>query len=505
MKKKLISLAISIGLVSAATAGDWPTWGGDGNRNMVSDAKDIPAIFNPGKWDDDKEDFTTEGRENIKWVFKLGSQSYGNPSIKDGKIYLGTNNEVPRNPAIKGDRGVMMCIDEKTGKFLWQLTVPKMDSGKVNDWEYLGICSSPTIDGDRVYIMTNRCEIVCMDVNGLSNGNQGFQDEEKYINSVSGGKTNVKVSNLDADILWYYDMREKLGVFPHNATSSSPLIIGDYVYCNTSNGVDWSHKNIPSPFSPAMIALDKKTGELKGEEFSQISERILHGSWSTPTMGKTTKGTYTFYGAPDGWMYAFDMKPVYNKEEDLNVFKEIWRVDCNPPHYRTKDGKAIKYAKPEGPSEIISTPVFVDNKIYVPIGQDPEHGTGLGNMLCLDAETGKIIWQTDKINRSISTPAVVGDNVFVGDFNGYIHCFDRKTGKSNWSHNTESHIWGSPLVVDGKLYLGNEDGELFVFEASAKKKLLATIFLEAPILGSPVVANGILYIMTQTHLFAVEK
>ena len=214
MKKKLISLALSIGIVSASQAGDWPTWGGDSSRNMVSDAKNIPSSFNPGDWDDDKEEFTSKNRKNIKWIFKLGSQSYGNPSVKDGKIYLGTNNEVPRNPGIKGDRGVMMCIDEKTGKFLWQLTVPKMAAGKVSDWEYLGICSSPTIDGDRVYVMTNHCEVVCMDVNGMSNGNQGFQDEEKYINNISGGKTNVKVSNLDADILWVYDMRDELGIFP---------------------------------------------------------------------------------------------------------------------------------------------------------------------------------------------------------------------------------------------------------------------------------------------------
>lgn len=505
MKKKLISLALGIGIVSASQAGDWPTWGGDSSRNMVSDAKNIPSSFNPGDWDDDKEEFTSKNRKNIKWIFKLGSQSYGNPSVKDGKIYLGTNNEVPRNPGIKGDRGVMMCIDEKTGKFLWQLTVPKMAAGKVSDWEYLGICSSPTIDGDRVYVMTNHCEVVCMDVNGMSNGNQGFQDEEKYINNISGGKTNVKVSNLDADILWVYDMRDELGIFPHNVTSSSPLLVGDYVFCNTSNGVDWSHKNIPSPFAPAMIVVDKKTGKLAGEEFSEISQKIFHGSWSTPGYGKTSKGEYVYYGAPDGWMYAFNTKPVYNKEEDLHVLTEAWKVDCNPPHYRTKDGKAIKYAKPEGPSEIISTPVFYDNKVYTAIGQDPEHGTGVGNMLCLDGDTGKILWQSDKINRTISTPAVTEDFVFMSDFNGFVHCFDRKTGETKWSHDTESHIWGSPFVADGKVWIGNEDGELYVFEAKGEKKVLEDLYLQSSIHGSPIVANGVLYVMTQTYLIAIEQ
>ena len=519
MKKVLLALAIAA-LGYSCTSGkkgentkepakevsqDWTQWGGTGERNMISNAKNIPASFNPGKWDDDKEDFTEEGREGVLWVFKVGSQTYGNATVANGKVYVGTNNEIPRNPAIKGDRGIVMCIDEKTGKFLWQLAVPKMGSGKVNDWEYLGICSSPTVDGDRVYVMSNRCEVVCLDANGLANGNQGFQDEEKYINSVAEGKTNVKLSNLDADILWYYDMREELGVFPHNATSSAPLVVGDHVFVNTSNGVDWSHKNIPAPFSPAMISLDKKTGKLVGEEFSQISERILHGSWSTPTYGKTDKAEYVYYGGPDGFLYAFHPKPVYNKEEDLNVFKEAWRLDCNPPHYRVKDGKPIKYAKPEGPSEIISTPVFYKNRVYVPIGQDPEHGTGLGNFVCCDADTGKPIWQNDKINRSISTPAIANGLVFIADFNGFVHCLDAETGKTYWSHNTESHIWGSPFYVDGKVMIGNEDGELYVFAASKEEKVLATIDLEAAILGSPIVANGVLYITTQTHIFAVKK
>ncbi|MCM8538245.1 MAG: PQQ-binding-like beta-propeller repeat protein [Lentisphaeraceae bacterium] len=505
MRNKLFTTALALGLSFTATAEDWPQWGKTNDRNMISNSKNVPSSFNPGKWDDDKEDFTTEGRKNILWVHKLGSQTYGNPTVANGQVYVGTNNEVPHNPAIKGDRGIVLCLDEKTGKFKWQVSVPKMDSGKVNDWEYLGICSSPTVDGDRVYIMTNRCEIICVDAKGMENGNQGYQKEAEYINSVSGAKTNVKPGKLDADILWVYDMREELGVFPHNATSSAPLVIGDKVYCNTSNGVDWSHKNIPSPFSPAVICLDKMTGKLAGEEMSGISERILHGSWSTPAHAKTSKGDMVFYGAPDGFLYAFDSKPVENKEEELMQLKEAWKIDCNPKSYRFKDGKAIKYAKPEGPSEIISTPVIYDDKVYVPIGQDPEHGTGLGNFVCAEAATGKILWQTQKINRSISTPSITKDLIFVADFNGVLHCLDRHTGKTYWTHDTESHIWGSTLLVDGKVYIGNEDGELYIFEATKTKKELANIYLEASIFGSPVIANGVLYVATQTHLFAIKQ
>ena len=49
----------------------------------------------------------------------------------------------------------------------------------------------------------------------------------------------------DADIIWRYDMMDELGVFPHNASNCSVLMVDDIVYVCTSNGQDWTHSNIP--------------------------------------------------------------------------------------------------------------------------------------------------------------------------------------------------------------------------------------------------------------------
>ena len=68
----------------------------------------------------------------------------------------------------------------------------------------------------------------------------------------------------------------------------------------------------------------------------------------------------------------------------------------------------------------------------------------------------------------------------------------------------KAHMWGSTLVADGKVYIGDEDGDLVVFEASKKKKILSTTNLGAPIYSTPVVANGMLYISSNTHLFAFQ-
>src|SRR6185503_8840812 len=138
--------------------------------------------FEVGKINPDSGDVDLKGSKNLKWVTKLGSQSYGNTTIAGGKVFVGTNNDSPRDPQHQSDRSVLMVFDEKTGEFLWQLVVPKLLAGKVNDWENLGLLSAPTVEGDKVYIVTSRCEVMCLDVNGMANGNEGpFKDEAKYV------------------------------------------------------------------------------------------------------------------------------------------------------------------------------------------------------------------------------------------------------------------------------------------------------------------------------------
>ena len=94
------------------------------------------------------------------------------------------------------------------------------------------------------------------------------------------GTPPAKLGPKDGDIIWRYDMMDELGVFPHNASNCSVIVVGDMVYACTSNGQDWTHSNVPSPLSPSFIALDAKTGELKGEDDAGIGPNIFHGQWS---------------------------------------------------------------------------------------------------------------------------------------------------------------------------------------------------------------------------------
>jgi len=497
------SMALLAGVLTAS-AQDWPQWGGNSQRNMYSPAKGLPDKFEPGKLKSGTEEIDMATTKNVKWVAKLGSQSYGNAVIAQGKVFVGTNNDNPRDPAHQGDRSVFMCFDEKTGELLWQLAVPKLKSGKVNDWENLGILSSAKIEGKYVYLVSNRCEVICLDINGMADGNDGFQDEAKYLVKETGLPP-AKLGPKDADVVWIYDMMDELGVFPHNASNSSPLIIGDRVYVCTSNGQDWTHVNVPSPLSPSFIALDKKTGKLVGEDDAGIGSRLFHGQWTSLSTGKVNGKDLLFAGGGDGWLYALNAEP--EKKDDSAFLKTIWKFDANLPEYRK-----VKYPMAEGPSEINATPVFYKNRVYVAVGQDPEHGEGVGRLICVDpTKTGDItgtglIWDYKNIHRSISTVSIDPDTglLFVGDFSGFVHCLDAETGKLYWTHDMKAHMWGSTMVADGKVYVGDEDGDLVVLAATKEKKIISECNLGAPVYSTPVIANGVLYISSNTHLFALQ-
>lgn len=152
--------------------GDWPQWGGTSFRNNTPIATQIPTTWNVGRFDRKTGEWLRDEAENIKWVAKLGSQSYGNPVISDGQVYVGTNNgagHVKRYPA-DIDLGCLLCFRESDGQFLWQHSSEKLPTGRVHDWPFQGICSTPLVEGDRLWFVSSRGHVVCLDTAGFHDG-----------------------------------------------------------------------------------------------------------------------------------------------------------------------------------------------------------------------------------------------------------------------------------------------------------------------------------------------
>ena len=453
---------------AAAPAADWPMWGGDPSRNMVSAETGIPRT-----WD-------LQSGRNVKWVAEIGSQSYGNPVVADGRVFLGTNNELLRDEAYPGDRGVVMAFDEESGEFLWQITHEKLAAGRVNDWPEQGVCSSPAVSDGMVYYVSNRAQVLAVDAEGFRDGeNDGpFTDEERQ-------------EPTDGDILWVVDMYNDLGVFPHNLAATSPLVVGDLLFVSTSNGVDESHINVPSPRSPSFLALNRKTGEVLWED-SSPSRNVLHGQWSSPAYGEAGGREQVIFAGGDGWLYSF--VPASGEL--------IWKFDTNPKESEWKHGRGDR-------NNLIATPVMLDGKVYIAVGQDPEHGEGPGHLWAVDASgTGDVteshvVWH-HPFRRTISTVAIHDGIVYAPNFSGFFHALDLATGELLWEHDMLAAVWGSPYVVDGKVLIGDEDGDLSVLNAGRDLEVLSEINFGNVIYSTPIAANGTLYIMTRSHLYAIE-
>ncbi len=508
-------------------------WGGGPSRNFVCDAGSIPAEWNAGEFDYRTGNWLGgEQTRNVKWVARLGSETYGTPIIAGGKVFCATNNGagyLERYPE-SVDLGVLLAFDAFDGDFLWQYSAEKLkDRGDI-DWPEQGICSNPLVEGDRLWVVTNRSEVVCLDTEGFRDGeNDGpFQDEA------------VEAEN-EADVIWKFDMREELGTQPHSMTSNSPTAWGDDLLLGTSNGVGADDEEIPAPNAPSFLMMDKNTGEVLWSDASP-GENILDGQWGSPAAGHLGEVDQMLFPGGDGVLYSFSIPPRGERPEFL------WKFDCNP-----KDTVWEGFGYGDR-NTLIATPSIAGAHVFIATGQDPEAGEGQGDFWCLDPrrrgdisaeivvdadgepvpyrryravdpERGEKIlpnpnsavrWHyrgtdpeegefVDQMHRSLSTAVIFEDLVVIADYGGVVHCLDRDSGRRLWFHDMMCTLWGSPMVADGKVYIADEDGDVAVFAASAEKKLLAENLMGDSIYGSPVAVGDTLFIATRSNLFAIEE
>ena len=257
------------------------------------------------------------------------------------------------------------------------------------------------------------------------------------------------------------------------------------------------------------------------------------------------------FAGGDGWLYSFKGDGGKDGKAEL-----LWKFDANP-----KESKYILGGRGTR-NEIIATPVIYNDLVYLAVGQDPEHGEGIGHLWCIDptkrgdisaelafkredpedadpapppASRSKpkkgdvavpnpnsgVVWHysefdadgnkkidfEETMHRTCGTVVIKDDLLYIADFSGLFHCVDAKTGKPHWTHDMLAACWGSPLIVDGKVYIGDEDGEDHGLQALDKstKDLIAEIDMGNSVYTTPVVANNMLFIANKTHIFAIGE
>src|SRR5262245_9798975 len=427
----------------------------------------------PVDWD------TTNGR-NIVWSAELGNETYGRPVVAGDAVYVGTDNSRHMNPNYQEDCGVLMSFRATDGKFLWQDVAPRVERG-LREFLLPSTTSAPYVEGDRLYYVTAECQFRCLDTKGFRDGeNNGPYREELFKDQTA------------ADIIWELDMC-RLGVFPHEATNSEVLAVGDLLMVSTSNGQNEGHTRVPSPRAPSLIAVDKRTGEVVWRAIG-AGEQVLHGQWSSPAAANVNGRTQVLFGGGDGWLRAYDAASGH----------EVWRFDGNP-----KDARWLPRPRVFSRSSIIASPVFADGRAFVAMGMDPLHGNGPSLIHAIspngqgDVTESRLLWTSREVGRVVGTPIVKDGLLYVGDLGGTVHCLDAATGVEVWKHETNDAIWGCFLLAGDRLYVGNVAGYMTVLRAGRRKELLAEIEMDAPLYSRPALVGDALYLATANRLYLI--
>ncbi|MCA9257943.1 MAG: hypothetical protein KDA61_02030, partial [Planctomycetales bacterium] len=209
----------SLEKASSASAKDsWSQWGGSAQRNNTPDGSNIPTEWEVGEFDYVTGEWDPTDAQNIKWVARLGTQSYGNAVVHGDKVFMGTNNGagyLKRYPS-KVDLGCLVCFDRETGKFLWQHSSEKLPSGRVHDWPLQGVCSASYAEGDRLWFVSSRGEVRCLDVNGFHDG----ENDGPYVDEYKA-EGESKPAEDEADVVWVFDMMKEMHISQHNMCSCS--------------------------------------------------------------------------------------------------------------------------------------------------------------------------------------------------------------------------------------------------------------------------------------------
>lgn len=420
-----------------AKGSNWPQWRGPEGQG-VSEEKGLPL-----EWSDAK---------NIKWKTALPGRGHSSPIVWGNRIFLTTAIEgaiVPGKQAVKhmdegkefkhpdavgGDRRhtfKVICLDRDSGKILWERTAYE---GTVYDDHHKkgGYASStPATDGKYVYAFFGSEGLYCYD----------FKGDQVWKESFGGIAT--------------------MGM----GTATSPLLYENLVIlqCDEDSG----EKSF-------IVACDKKTGKQVWR-----TPRKVQASWATPILVRAG-GRTELITSGNELVISYD--PATGKE--------YWRC------------KGVE-------SNAIPTPLAGHNMVFISAGYPAKRTIairlgGSGDI----SNTPNIAWSYDKGTAYVPSPILYGDYIYLTTDRGILTCLDAKTGKVVYEGGrvpVPATFTASPVAFEGRILLTSEDGDTFVVKAGAKHEVVGTNSLGEPVYASPAISKGKIFIRGEKNLYCIGE
>ena len=445
--KSIVALGLFASL-SLSTFADWPAWRGP-SGNGIGFAVDLPV-----EW---TVDF------NVSWKVKLPAWSGASPIVVGNKVFVVSPSEQeaallaetapagrgrrPAPPPGMGPGGqeiVLFCLSKKDGSIQWQ---SELDEGNKIAFKQNMSSPSPVSDGETIWVVTGNGVVTAVDMKGK--------------------------------LLWKYDIQKshwKFGLLAGYA--SSPVLYEDKLIIQVLHGM---RTDDPS----YLLALDKKTGkELWYVERETDAVHESPDAYTTPALSKTKDGVQLIITGGD-----------YVSGHDPDTGSEIWRAGGLNPQ------KARNF-------RIVPSPVAYDGMIYAPTRKKPLLALRAGGKG--DVTESHLVWKYEKPAGSPDVPTPICDGKYfymVEDF-GQVTCLDAKTGDVIWGPETTGlgRVSSSPVLADGKIYITAEDSEVAVVQAGPEFKLLGKSELDGSFtLSTPAVSGKQLFIRTGEYLYSISK
>lgn len=366
---------------------------------------------------------------DVRWTFDGGTPTMNSSPVTQGGVVYGGGS---------GDPGGLFALDAESGEVEWEVETEGY------------VTSAPAVDGDTLYVGT-------------------------------WGKTFYAVDVDDGSVRWSVDVGHRFGM-------SSPTVVDDTVYVGTLGDAPLvvSGSDDEGFAAPAVLALDAETGEERWryDEFGERDDVSASPAVVDGTVFVPVEGTLYALDAGDGsvtWQRALHVHPnasvaVRDGVVYCPTMPPRGDEESDEPHGRllaldATSGETRWEATVEDLS-LRTSPAVTDDSVYVAAttttaclatggGDETCESTSRGRLHAFDRETGTRRWVADVEPDTRSSPAVVGDTVYLGCRNGLSAVTTEGETVFRTDFADEVYVQSSPAVADGRVYLGASNGTLY--------------------------------------------